>query len=105
MYKYNFHLPNPASKRIDVLLGAKREASVSAATNANLIKYTLCVISVLDWWINNTSSPAYETDPMKLYRINAEDGAPQFSVPLRSDQNQLFAEGVKKAIEAKKNRQ
>ena len=103
--KYNFDLPNPVSKRIDVLLGAKREASVSAATNANLIKYTLCVISVLDWWINNTSSPAYETDPMKLYRINAEDGAPQFSVPLRSDQNQLFAEGVKKAIEAKKNRQ
>ena len=103
--KYNFDLPNPVSKRIDVLLGAKREASVSAATNATLIKYTLCVISVLDWWINNTSSPAYETDPMKLYRINAEDGAPQFSVPLRSDQNQLFAEGVKKAIEAKKNRQ
>nr|WP_318718728.1 hypothetical protein [uncultured Treponema sp.] len=102
--KYNFDLPNPISKRIDVLLGAKRDASVSAATNANLIKYTLCVMSVLDWWVNNPSSPAYSTDPMNLYRINAEDGAPQFSVELRTDQNALFADGVKKAIEAKKNK-
>ncbi len=102
--KYNFDLPNPISKRIDVLLGAKRDASVSAATNANLIKYTYCVMSVLDWWVNNPSSPAYASDPMTLYRINAEDGAPQFSVDLRTDQNALFAEGVKKAIEAKKNK-
>lgn len=41
---------------------------------------------------------------MNLYRINAEDGAPQFSVELRTDQNALFADGVKKAIEAKKNK-
>ena len=61
-------------------------------------------MSVLDWWVNNPSSPAYSTDPMNLYRINAEDGAPQFSVELRTDQNALFADGVKKAIEAKKNK-
>ncbi len=102
--KYSFDLPNPVSKRIDVLLGAKRDVEVSAATNANLIKYTLCVMSVLDWWVNNSSSPAYATDAMKLYRVDKEDGAPKFSVDLRTDQNQLFAEGVKKAIEAKKNK-
>lgn len=102
--KYNFDLPNAVSKRIDVLLGAKRDVEVSAATNANLIKYTLCVMSVLDWWVNNSSSPAYATDAMKLYRVDKEDGAPKFSVDLRTDQNQLFAEGVKKAIEAKKNK-
>ena len=102
--KYVFELPNPVSKRIDVLLGAKRDASVSAATNANLIKYTYCIMSVLDWWVNNPSSPAYATDAMKLYRVNPADGAPQFSVELRTDQNQLFADGVKKAIEAKKNK-
>jgi len=102
--KYSFDLPNPVSKRIDVLLGAKREASVTAATNANLIKYTYCIMSVLDWWINNPSSPAYSSDPMNLYRINPKDGAPQFSVNLRTDQNTLFAEGVKKAIEAKRNK-
>ncbi|MBQ0039927.1 MAG: hypothetical protein KBS64_05830 [Treponema sp.] len=102
--KYSFDLPNPVSKRIDVLLGAKREASVTAATNANLIKYTYCIMSVLDWWVNNPSSPAYATDPMNLYRINPKDGAPQFSVNLRTDQNTLFAEGVKKAIEAKRSK-
>lgn len=102
--KYVFELPNPVSKRIDVLLGAKRDASVSAATNANLIKYTYCIMSVLDWWVNNPASPAYATDAMKLYRVNPADGAPQFSVELRTDQNQLFADGVKKAIEAKKNK-
>lgn len=102
--KYLFDLPNPVSRRIDVLLGAKRDPSVSAATNANLIKYTLCIMSVLDWWVNNPSSPAYNADPNKLYRVSPEDGAPMFSVPVRSDQNQLFADGVKKAIEAKKNK-
>lgn len=103
--KYSFELPNPVSKRIDVLLGAKRDASVSAATNANLIKYTYCIMSVLDWWVNNPASPAYtSSDSTKLYRVNPADGAPQFSVELRTNQNQLFADGVKKAIEARKNK-
>ncbi len=100
--KYVFDLPNAISKRIDVLLGAKRDADVSAATNANLIKYSLCIMAVLDWWVNNPSSPAYSCDPALIYRISPKDGGPQFSVPLREDQNQLFADGVKKAIEAKK---
>ncbi len=102
--KYTFDLPNAVSKRIDVLLGAKRDIEVSAATNANLIKYTLCVMSVLDWWINNPTSPAYDSTSTKLYRISEKDGGPVFSVPLRTDQNQLFAAGVKKAIESKKNK-
>lgn len=102
--KYSFELPNPVSRRIDVLLGAKRDIEVSAATNANLIKYTYCIMSVLDWWINNSASPAYLADSMNIFRINPKDGAPQFSVELRTDQNQLFADGVKKAIEAKKTK-
>lgn len=87
-----------------MLLGAKRDDDVTAATNANLIKYTLCTVSVLDWWINNPSSPAYDANYSNLYRISEEDGGPLFSVPERSDQNQLFAEGVKKAIEAKRSK-
>lgn len=102
--RYTFDLPNAVSKRIDVLLGAKRDDDVTAATNANLIKYTLCTVSVLDWWINNPSSPAYDSNCSNLYRISEEDGGPLFSVPERSDQNQLFAEGVKKAIEAKRSK-
>ena len=94
--KYKFDIPNIVSKRMDVLLGAKR--ADGAATNANLIKYSLLVVAVLDWWVNNPSSPAYSTDSSKIYRINPEDGGPAFSVPTRTDQNKLFAERVKQNI-------
>ena len=100
--RYVFDLPNNISRRLDVLLGARADDDVTRATNANLIKYTLCVMSVLDWWVNNSTSPAYTTGADKLYRISAKDGGPEFSVPERSDQNQLFADGVKKAISARK---
>lgn len=93
--KYEFDIPNPVSKRLDVLLGKKN--SDSNATNANLVKYAMCIISVLDWWINNSESPAYSTDSANIYRINENDGGPAFSVPVREDQNKLFAESVKAA--------
>ena len=102
--KYTFDLPNPISRRIDVMLGANRGADVSAATNANLVKYTYYVMAVLDWWINNPESPAYDSGESQLFRISEKDGGPVFSVPERTDQNQLFADGIKKAIEAKKNK-
>lgn len=100
--RYVFDLPNNISRRLDVLLGARADDDVTRATNANLIKYTLCVMSVLDWWVNNSTSPAYTTGADKLYRISAKDGGPEFSVPERTDQNQLFADGVKRAINARK---
>lgn len=95
--KYLFDLPNVVSKRMDVLLGAKRPQGESAATNANLIKYVLCIVSVLDWWINNPQSPAYQSGSNVLYR-KEEDGTPVFGVELRKDQNKLFAEAVKAAM-------
>ena len=95
--KYEFDIPNAVSKRLDVLLGAKKSAAETAATNANLIKYSLCIVSVLDWWINNPESPAYANSANKIYRINEEDGGPAFSVPVRDDQNKLFADSVKAA--------
>jgi len=98
--RYRFDIPNVISKRLDVLLGAKRQTD-TAATNANLIKYTLCIIAVLDWWINNQDSPAYTTDPRSIYRISEKDGGPEFSVPERNDQNQLFAAAVKRAVAAR----
>ena len=79
-----------------MLLGAKRSDDVTAATNANLLKYTLCIVSVLDWWVNNPTSPAYITDTSEIYRID-KDGGPGFSAPERSDQNKLFADAVKAA--------
>ena len=100
--RYRFDLPNIVSKRLDVLLGAKRPDETTAATNANLLKYTLCIISVLDWWISNPASPAYTADPNNIYRISQKDGAPEFSVPIREDQNQLFADNLKKSIASHK---
>ena len=52
-------------------------------------------MAVLDWCLNNPDSPAYSTDPMKIYRISATDGKPQFSVQERSDQNKLFADAIR----------
>ncbi len=95
-----FDIPNNVSKRLDVLLGAKKTTD-TAATNANLIKYTLCIMAVLDWWVNNPDSPAYNIESKQIYRINDEDGGPSFSAPLRNDQNQLFAAAIKKALAAK----
>lgn len=98
--KYEFDIPNPVSKRLDVLLNRKTQGE-SAATNANIIKYAMCFVSVLDWWINNPESPAYSADPSSIYRVSEKDGGPAFSVPLRTDQNTLFAESVK-AVSTKK---
>jgi len=92
---YKFDIQNEVSKRLDVLLGGKNTTANTTANNANLLKYTLCFIAVLDWFINNPDSPAYGTDPMHIYRISREDGKPQFSVPERNDQNKLFAEAIK----------
>ncbi len=100
---YSFSISNEVSKRLDVLLGAQNRSASTNATNANLIKYTLCFVSVLDWWINNPDSPAYQTDPMDIYRISPDDGKPLFSVPERNDQNKLFAESIKAAYMKKAN--
>lgn len=96
---YNFDIPNEVSKRLDVLLGAQNKSSSTNATNANLLKYTLCFMAVLDWVLNNPESPAYTTDPMHIFRISADDGKPVFSVPERSDQNKLFAEEIRKSYQ------
>ena len=92
---YTFSIPNEVSKRLDVLLGAQNKTANTTANNANLLKYTLCFIAVLDWWINNPGSPAYSTDPMHIWRVSEADGKPQFSVPERKDQNKLFADGIR----------
>ena len=98
---YKFDIPNEISKRLDVLLGAQNTTETTNANNANLLKYTLCIIAVLDWFINNTEGPAYSTDPLKIYRISEDDGKPVFSVPERTDQNKLFAEEIRKAYQKK----
>ena len=98
---YKFDLSNEVSKRLDVILGAQNKSANTNANNANLLKYTLSFIAVLDWLINNPGSPAYSSDPMHVYRVSATDGKPAFSVPERNDQNKLFAEAIKASYQQK----
>ncbi|MCF0242795.1 MAG: hypothetical protein HUK25_09160 [Treponema sp.] len=100
---YKFDITNEVSKRLDVLLGAQNKTANTNATNANLLKYTLCFVAVLDWWLNNPDSPAYSRDPMDIYRVSREDGKPQFSVQERNDQNKLFADAIKAAYMKRAN--
>lgn len=99
---YYFDVPNEISKRLDVLLGGQKTSEYTNANNANLLKYTLCILAVLDWWICNPESPAYSGDPMDIYRVSAEDGKPFFSSEIRSDQNKLFADSIRAAYQKKK---
>lgn len=98
---YKFDISNEISKRLDTLLGGNNTTATTNANNANLLKYTLCILSVLDWWINNSESPAYSTNPRRIYRISEEDGKPKFSVPERNDQNKLFAAQIRAALTKK----
>ncbi len=98
---YKFDISNEVSKRLDVFLGAQNKTATTMATNANLLKYTLSFVAVLDWWINNPDSPAYTTDPMHIYRVSPADGKPQFTAPLRDDQKKLFADSVRASYQQK----
>ncbi|MBQ5472874.1 MAG: hypothetical protein IIT58_12855 [Treponema sp.] len=94
---YHFDISNEISKRLDVLTGAKHQSP--NANNANLLKYTLCIVSVLDWWVNNPDSPAYTCNPNHIYRISETDGRPKFSVPERNDQKKLFADNLRATMQ------
>ncbi len=90
---YSFSLSTPVSKRLDVLLGGRQSKQ---ANNLNLLKYTSSVLAVLDWWINNKSSPAYTvSDPENVYRHD-EEGVPIFSVKPMDNVNELFTENIKR---------
>ena len=92
---YKFSLPNVVSQRMNVLLGSTRQKQGARATNLTLLKYTYAVASVLDWWINCKTSPAYNGAKVPVCRISDDDGRPIFSIPERDDQNLLFARSLK----------
>ena len=92
---YKFSLPNVVSQRMNVLLGSTRQKQGARATNLTLLKYTYAVASVLNWWINCKTSPAYNGAKVPVCRISDDDGRPIFSIPERDDQNLLFARSLK----------
>jgi hypothetical protein len=92
--KYKFDLDNAVSHRLDVLLGAKKNSPM--AVNASIVKYTAAVLAVLDWWINDETSPARDQDNFQLFRTSPVDGRPAFSADLRTDTDDLFKQNLKK---------
>lgn len=98
---YDFEITSPISKRLDVLLNAKDKSANTTASNANIIKYIACIISVLDWWINSRGSPAYKADSRRIYRTVPGTQEPAFSIEPREDQDQLFAAAIRAAVQKK----
>jgi len=89
---YNFQVPNPISKRLDMMLPAERKM------NATLIFFSLSAITVLDNIINNENSWAYGSRPGPLFRsIRNEGVTPVFGVDEKLDADQIFKDTLKKA--------
>jgi hypothetical protein len=87
---YNFEVPNPVSRRLDVLLASKKK------DNASLIYFTLAVATVLDHLINNENSWAYEGRPGALFRsIDGEGIMPLFGVETKIDADLIFRQAMK----------
>ena len=88
---YNFQVPNPVSKRLDMLLPPERRI------NATVIFFTLSTVTVLDHIINNENSWAYTSHSGSLFRsVNNEGRVPLFGVDEKLDADQIFKDMVKK---------
>jgi hypothetical protein len=94
--RYVFQVENPLSKRLDALLGREHR------TNVSLIYYTMSVLSVLDYFLNNANSWAYKTNTAKLFRSSDVDGL----VPEPPHEKTVDADAVfKRSIEKLKARE
>jgi hypothetical protein len=90
---YKFDVSNPVSRRLDALCGGKHS---KYKTNALLIRYTLSILNVLDWWINDKESFAYRSTPDYLYRVVEPGSAtPAFGINIRTDVDELFVNHLK----------
>jgi hypothetical protein len=93
---YKFDIANPVSVRLDTICGGKHSR---IRTNALLIEYTLAVLEVLDWWINDKNSYAYLNSPEHLYRVIEPGSAvPAFGVKPRTDVEAIFSRHMKGRI-------
>ncbi|MDR2211385.1 MAG: hypothetical protein LBO65_08000 [Spirochaetaceae bacterium] len=88
---YVFQVPNPVSKRLDMLLAPKKR------NNSSLIYFTLAVTVALDHLLNNEDSWAYERASGFLFRSeNGEGVRPLFGVDTKVDTEQIFKQALKK---------
>ncbi|MDR2792353.1 MAG: hypothetical protein LBB61_01625 [Treponema sp.] len=87
---YEFQVAGPISRRLDILLGQKKRY------NASLLLFTLSVITVLDYFLNNASSWAYDPPGTILFRsIEGKGIIPQFGVDKKIDADAIFKNKLK----------
>jgi len=88
---YNFQVPNPISKRLNVMLPQERRM------NATLIFFTLSAVAVLDHIVNDENSWAYGNRPGPLFRSIKNEGiVPVFGVDEKVDADKIFKESLRK---------
>ena len=88
---YNFQVPNPISKRLDMMLPPERRI------NATLIFFSLSTLTVLDFLLNNETSWAYANRPGPLFRSIKDEGiSPLFGVTEKLDADKIFKDSLKK---------
>jgi hypothetical protein len=96
---YVFQVQNPLSKRLNMLLSKENRNNVS------LIHYTLSVLTVLDYFLNNPKSWAYQTNTAKLFRASDNDGLVPASIPeISVDAEAIFKASIEK-LKARQNAQ
>jgi hypothetical protein len=89
--EYVFQVANPLSKRLNMLLDKGNR------TNVSLIYYTLSVLTVLDYFLNNPNSWAYQTNTEKLFRSSDPDGLVPESLPEKAiDAEAIFKQSIEK---------
>jgi hypothetical protein len=90
--KYNFQIPNPVSKRLDLRLAPDKRI------NATLIFFTLSTVTILDNIINNENSWAYKERPGPLFRSVRDEGiSPVFGVSDKLDADKIFNDAIKES--------
>jgi hypothetical protein len=88
---YNFQVPNPVSRRLDMMLPPERRM------NATLIFFSLSAVTVLDYIINNENSWVYNDRPGPLFRSVKNEGiVPLFGVDKKFDADKIFRDSLKK---------
>jgi hypothetical protein len=89
--KYNYQIPNPVSRRLDVRLAPEKRI------NATLIFFTLSTVTLLDSLINNENSWAYKERPGPVFRSIRDEGiVPVFGVNEKLDADKIFRESLRK---------
>ena len=88
---YNFQVPNPVSKRLDIMLPPERRI------NATLIFFSLSAVAVLDYIVNNENSWSYGNRPGPLFRSIRDEGiTPIFGIDEKIDADKIFKDSLKK---------